>query len=469
MEAMADKTGKAKEGADDLKRTLSFLNDVSTEVLLREIDKLGPALNETRLGATILATGFIAVMKDMADATISFKNAAVANFNDVVAAIDNISRSGTARIQDARLESLNQQAEQAKADLKQQVAEIQRIGQQERAQSGLTGQDAAQFDALSRSIEASSAAQAKLNLQIQQAKSLIDTNANAQQAFADQARNASNAGLFDGERTKQQKAEALAISQKILELDQRAATAEGSALTQVQKELDLEKRKLEAKAQGGTIDAKALDAIRGQVVVLEQNVKARERLTQLESDSASQVEQSEALKREQLELTRQQLLKIPDAANQGTDAINNIPDPEVNTNAAVSAMKRLEQAALAAAAAVASASGGGGGGGNAYHGGTPVYRQQGGPASRGGDTIPTMLSKGEFVTNARSAAKFFPQLSAMNAGQRTSFREQGGSVTNVGDVNVNVTGGSGSESPDVMGRQIANSLRRELRRKTSAL
>ena len=71
--------------------------------------------------------------------------------------------------------------------------------------------------------------------------------------------------------------------------------------------------------------------------------------------------------------------------------------------------------------------------------------------------------------NSRSTRQFYSQIQAMNAGQTPQFRENGGSVTTIGDINVNVTGGAGSENPDVAGRQIANSLRRELRRNTSAL
>jgi hypothetical protein len=77
-----------------------------------------------------------------------------------------------------------------------------------------------------------------------------------------------------------------------------------------------------------------------------------------------------------------------------------------------------------------------------------------------------MLSPGEFVVNARSTRKFFSQLQAINAGVRPVFRQDGGPVTNVGDINVTVTGG---RDGTLTGRQIASSLRRELRRNTSSL
>jgi len=85
---------------------------------------------------------------------------------------------------------------------------------------------------------------------------------------------------------------------------------------------------------------------------------------------------------------------------------------------------------------------------------------------RGTDTVPAMLTPGEFVVNAKSARNFFPQLQAINAGQAPVYREQGGSVTNIGDVNVTVQSG---EAPSQTVREIASGLRRELRRKTVKL
>lgn len=85
---------------------------------------------------------------------------------------------------------------------------------------------------------------------------------------------------------------------------------------------------------------------------------------------------------------------------------------------------------------------------------------------RGTDTIPAMLTPGEFVVNAKSARNFFPQLQAINAGQSPVYREQGGQVTNIGDVNVTVENG---EAPTQTVRDIAKGLQRELRRKTVKL
>ena len=86
--------------------------------------------------------------------------------------------------------------------------------------------------------------------------------------------------------------------------------------------------------------------------------------------------------------------------------------------------------------------------------------------ARGTDTQPAMLSPREIVMNERAAQRFSSQLFAMNAGVQPSFRSEGGSVTNVGDINVTVSGGGSSRQT---ARSIATELRRELRRGTSTL
>ena len=88
-----------------------------------------------------------------------------------------------------------------------------------------------------------------------------------------------------------------------------------------------------------------------------------------------------------------------------------------------------------------------------------------GNLARGTDTIPAMLSPGEFVMNAKSTRRFYSQLVAMNRGQRPMYREAGGPVTNVtvGDVHV-----QGGKNPAQTGRQIVGAIKRELRRGTSS-
>jgi TP901 family phage tail tape measure protein len=100
----------------------------------------------------------------------------------------------------------------------------------------------------------------------------------------------------------------------------------------------------------------------------------------------------------------------------------------------------------------------------AAHGGTMRRFAFGG--ATGTDVIPALLSPGEMVINAESSRKFASQLVAMNAGIQPVFRSDGGSVTNIGDINVSVHGGGTSRQT---ARSIAGEIRRELRRGTSTL
>ena len=129
--------------------------------------------------------------------------------------------------------------------------------------------------------------------------------------------------------------------------------------------------------------------------------------------------------------------------------------------AQMNAIAAAAQRALALAQAAAAA-----GAGQSQHHGGPIFRAQGGPIGRGVDTRMVAMQPGEFVVNKKSSSKFFSQLQAINAGQAPQFREQGGPVTNIGDINVSVNSASGQETS---GRDIAIALRRELRRETSKL
>jgi hypothetical protein len=87
----------------------------------------------------------------------------------------------------------------------------------------------------------------------------------------------------------------------------------------------------------------------------------------------------------------------------------------------------------------------------------------GGFAPRGVDTIPAMLSPGEFVMNARSSRQFYSQLQAMNAGQTPAYRESGGSVTSIGDTSVSISV-DGSKTPVETARELMRSMDRLSRR-----
>lgn len=136
-----------------------------------------------------------------------------------------------------------------------------------------------------------------------------------------------------------------------------------------------------------------------------------------------------------------------------------------SASAMAAAFSEVAAAAREMGAAIAAASAAGVPGGFAA-GGSVGYFQGGGALPRGRDTIPAMLSPGEFVINSRSARKFFPQLAAINSAKPPVFRESGGEVTNVsvGDVIVNAPSGI-----KTLGREIAQALNRELRKGTISL
>lgn len=151
------------------------------------------------------------------------------------------------------------------------------------------------------------------------------------------------------------------------------------------------------------------------------------------------------------------------ASTSATGLVTTMNNVTAATNSAIEAANRLAEANARAARAAGSAQAAAQ---PRFHGGPVAFRANGGSMTRGQDKQLTALSAGEFVVNARSSRNFFSQLQAINAGQRPQFRETGGSVTNVGDVNVSVTTDSGQ---NVDGRGIAMQIRRELRRGTSSL
>ncbi len=95
-----------------------------------------------------------------------------------------------------------------------------------------------------------------------------------------------------------------------------------------------------------------------------------------------------------------------------------------------------------------------------------IYRALGGLTSRGTDTQLVAATPGEFIVNADSSRKFFSQLVAMNAGVPPQFRESGGPVTNVGDVNITV---NETVSARATARETMAAFRREMRKRTSRL
>lgn len=129
------------------------------------------------------------------------------------------------------------------------------------------------------------------------------------------------------------------------------------------------------------------------------------------------------------------------------------------------AMTALKNEAIAAAQAQAAVGAGGAVPGSAMG----RYFAKGGLGALrplGTDTIPAMIQRGEFVTNAKSSRKFFSELNAMNQDRAPVRRREGGSVTQVGDIHVAVQGGDTSRQTV---RAIAAELNRELKRGTIRL
>ena len=133
---------------------------------------------------------------------------------------------------------------------------------------------------------------------------------------------------------------------------------------------------------------------------------------------------------------------------------------EVLGNATTKAKALADQMERAARAAVSisSMSLPSGGGDSEYYGG-PHYAAGG--MFRGQDRQLTALARGETVVNRKQSRQFFSELNAMNQGSQPVYREQGGTVTNVGDVNVTVKGGDSSQQTV---REIGHALRREVKR-----
>lgn len=217
--------------------------------------------------------------------------------------------------------------------------------------------------------------------------------------------------------------------------------------------------------------------------IIDQLVVSRKNLAEVESDTEGDRNRLQALLQFQKAADTnikavQQIINslsgATTAAGQiGEAALGNITDIDQNR----SAWDSVKTAAEAARDAVneystavqnAPPPPAGAGGVNSMFGGSRgfLFRAAGGFA-RGTDTIPAMLSPGEFVVNARASRQFASQLIAMNAGVTPTYRQEGGPITNntvnVGDINVN-----GTANPDDTARRVVSQLRREFRRGTAS-
>ena len=119
------------------------------------------------------------------------------------------------------------------------------------------------------------------------------------------------------------------------------------------------------------------------------------------------------------------LQEAADAAAALVDAVGIDGNPYELRNAMMAAAAAKAAADEAWAAVAASGSGGGGGGDNSFviassGGMVPKYMARGG-MSIGSDTVPAMLTPGEFVMNKKATKAFGPMLAAINRSQYPSM------------------------------------------------
>jgi TP901 family phage tail tape measure protein len=252
------------------------------------------------------------------------------------------------------------------------------------------------------------------------------------------------------------------INEKLLQAEKKRTAAleelapknvAAEAIDQVNKDLGAEQQKaVEAARLKAAEEQKATDkAVEGKAALEAQSQKQGE-VKQKTSETA--VQQGNAKVNAEGTATA--------VGNVGSNAVASVS----GINQMKVALESVKQVAIDTVKAIAAAKAEAGGAtATAYHGAHMRYFKDGG-AARGQDTIPTMLSKGETVTSAKNSKRFFSQLNAMNQGSNPVYREQGGPVTNVGDVNVTVQGGDTSSQTV---REIGNQLRREIHRGTIKL
>ena len=472
LDAIGERSGRAAEAAEAVNKTKFNLINQQAELLNKSLRVVGEEVNTLKLGAIVFANEFVAglgIIRDKLQPVIDRLQNLINIYNKftnpgsftAASRIDEI-KAAAARAK-SELALANTQADQLAKGRATDIINGTNSGSDERAKANAINQELTRREKINN----------KLNSQIEFARNQLEANLRTQKEFAALAERGGAPSLFgDPAKLAASRAQVEAINTKLAELSERARTATGAQLVQVEKELSLQQEKISLLAQSDSLDQKQKQGLQGQVEAVDQQVKGQAKINELESKRTNSDAGIAQGKKILNKIIDDQVFKIgtdlPNASNKAKTSIESVPDPQVNAAPAISQMNALTAAANRAAAAVARANSGGGGGGNAYHGGTPAYRAAGGGV-RGGDTVPAMLSPGEMVVNARQTRKNFAQLQAINAGQSPQFRESGGSVTNVGDINVNVAGGSGSENPDAVGRAIGNSLRREIRRNNLAL
>lgn len=495
LASMEDRLGRVKEAADNVNATTTQQINEEFAKLNDNMIPVGNALNQLKLDAATFINDFIAGFQRLRqredfqrleELAINFGNAFITVIDDIINGLDRLLR-GLGRAATAVADIISQitnpvgtpegnRINQIRQDMERLKTESAAAAQKIRDEfskgpdTSILGDQQEAFDALRNLEQQARITVSNLRAQFLANEARIRANTEAFDAFRRSLESATAPSLFgDPAAQAAVREQLLGISDALQSIIDRAAGADATTQAQLQQELDLQARKIASKEQELGIDNKAVQALIGQAKATQQVLNNQEgKADNEEKLSAAALLANEALQRQiaiaqQAGVSLQELGLAGDGARQ---AIENIPDPQVDASAAIAQMRALEAAALAALAAIQAANSAGGGG--FYHGGF-VHRADGGSIGRGQDTVPALLSPGEFVLNRKATGRFFSQLQAMNAGQSPSFRESGGPVTNVGDINVNVQTGAGGENPTQTARQIAIGLRRELRRKTSRL
>lgn len=437
MEAMADRAGKAAEGARAIDQVTARQLQKEMQEALATVRQLGSAFNEAKLAA------------------LRFFNIQTGSLGKIV------DENLTVVLEDLQKRAL--------ATARESAAEIQKLGRVERGQAGalLDGDTLQLFEATSRAAQRLATEQSKVNTQIEFVKGLIDANTQAVDKFTEKARLAAAPGLLGGISP-----EAVALvnstTAAVTQLTEQTRQASAEEIAGLQRRIELRRTLLQNAIGLQTVEADgdAASLLSRQIDTAQQVLKARASQLILEDrqkQNAAELEEVERVKGQIFEEQAKKLGGVENASDDANQAIRSTPDPSINASAAISQMRQLESAALAAARAVAGANSRGTSSTVLANKGRRIpFFQSGGQPTRGTDTILAGLSPGETVINARQSRNFFAQLQAMNSGQRPQFREQGGPVTNIGDINVSVQ--SSSPVPSQTGRDIGNALRREIRR-----
>ena len=451
------------------------LGDLSTNTVrfinrfIEGLDRLRQRKDIQRLEQLAVNFGraFISVIDDIIDKLDVFLRGlgrAAAAVADIISRITNpVGATEDDRIDQIRqdMQRLQVHAANAADSIRQSFAA--------RGDTSILGDQQDAFDTLAQIEQQARITVSNLNVQFLENEANIRANTTAFEGFKRSLESATAPSLFgnvEGQRLLRE--ELQGISAELEGIINRSATAQGAAAKQLEQELNLQRQKIQEKSEELGLDNKAILALTGQANAAEQVLKNQQGKAENEKRAAEAATVANQALQNQIDIANAAGVSLDQlglSAQQAGKAVADIPNPSVNASAAIAQMNALRDAAIAAAQAVAAA--GAGGGGGFFHGGV-IHRQSGG-STRGQDTVPALLSPGEFVINRRSSSRFFSQLQAMNAGQSPAFRETGGPVTNVGDINVNVSGGAGGENPTQTARQIAIGLRRELRRKTSRL